>query len=130
MFGIKNPAKMLGMLKMFGVKPDQLIMQLEELALKKWKELEAEAGSELTAVAVLDDTDTHFIACLYTTNADGSLELWRSFPLKNINQFLQNIERNDTAEYQDKPTPAIGTGNNAITGNEHNPGNAGNGFTE
>lgn len=119
---------MLGMLKMFGIKPDQLIMQAEEMALKKWVDLQAEAGSKLIAVAFPDDTGTHFTACLYKAGEGGEMELWKSFPLKNIPEILENLQ-NDVRENSNKGLAEIAIGNDqpgADNGSENNSIGSGN----
>ncbi len=89
MFGIKNPQKVLGMMKMFGIKPEILIEQTETMLIEQWKKLEATAGARLTAVAALDNTGTHFVSSLYRVEQDGSLSLWKCIPTHDLKNLLK-----------------------------------------
>jgi hypothetical protein len=112
MFGIKNPQKMLGMLKMFGISPETLLPQLETLLVTEFKKLESEAGANIMAVAVMDATKSHFVISLYKVLPDGRSEPYKSFPLSDISTILKNIETNENDPNTKHPVAQLPGGAN------------------
>lgn len=92
MFDFKmKPERLLKMLKGFGINPETLIPQLERVILTEAIKLEQEAGAPLKAIIGLNGEKTHLIVSLYKDAGGNNLSLWRSYPLSNITELLNNI---------------------------------------
>jgi len=99
MFGLKNPGKMMNMLKMFGIDFNTIVPQLEVVLAKEWEKWEGQAGGRLTAV-VERQPDKTFGIGLYLDKGEGNLSLWKQFHFDDLAKFLNNPEKNSSKDVQ------------------------------
>lgn len=114
MFGNISPKKVTGILKLMGIKPEDLLRNLTAIVKERIALMEQSVGSKLTVLVAVDDETNDLVFCFYKYGQNNELELWKKFT-------LNNLFSNDTADNSLKSTTYIGSGT-ADTGNNTDAG--------